>query len=84
VLQGASETLASDADVVIEFWPHELGRNGQLDNMVRTLKGLNRTLVRLDDGTPIDPASVADLAQDLLRQGPAGFVDIALLSTSSA
>lgn len=84
VLQGASQTLSSDADVVIEFWPHELGRNGQLDNMVRTLRGLTRKIVRLDDGTTIDPASVAGLSQDLLRQGPAGFVDIALLSTSSA
>ena len=84
VLQGASETLASDADVVIEFWPHELSRVGQLNNMVHALKGLNRKLVRLDEGTPIDLASIADLAQDLLHQGPRGYLDIALLPRSSA
>ena len=84
VLQGASETLASDADVVIEFWPHELSRIGQLNNMVHALTGLNRKLVRLDDGTPIDPASITDLAQDLLQHGPTGYLDIALLPRSSA
>jgi len=84
VLQGASETLASDADVVIEFWPHELNRIGQLNNMVHALTGLNRNLVRLDDGTPINPASITDLAQDLLQHGPTGYLDIALLPRSSA
>ena len=82
--QGAPDTLASDADLVMEFWPHELRRIGQLDSMIHALKGLNRTLVRLDDGRPINVAAIADLAQDFLRQGPARHIDIALLPTSSA
>lgn len=84
VLQGAPETLASDADVVVEFWPHELSRIGRLNDIVHRLRNLNRKLVRLDDGVPIDQASIADLAEELLHQGPTGYIDIALLPRSSA
>jgi len=83
VLEGAPETLASSADLVIEFWPYELQRTGELDKLVGVLETVDRRLVRLDHGTSIDAASIAKVAQDLLRQGPGGYIDIALLPASS-
>ena len=80
VLEGAHECLSSGADLVIEFWPHELHRNGRLHTMVSILQATNRVIVDLENGQRILPTSLRDLTNEMLDLGDSAFLDLVLLA----
>jgi FkbM family methyltransferase len=79
VLEGARELIEAGCDLVVEFWPTVLAKEGRLESTIESLLSISERWLNLDDGEFVGRARLEEMQEIGIETGEAYFADLALV-----
>lgn len=79
VLLGARAVIGGGCDIVVEFWPSVLSKEGRLESTLELLEALSARWLDLETGELVDRDDLLGMQAVGLELGEAYYVDLALV-----